>query len=78
MFELQEAFTRPTTPPVAKRGNLLFVKNGFTYVISSELSERVTEGTSYKKTPAEEDQILRTRLIGIVKKMQFPTPPPPK
>lgn len=78
MFELQEAFTRPSTPPVAKRGNLLFVKNGFTFVISSELSERVTEGTSYKKTPAEEDQILRARLIGIVKKMQFPTPPPPK
>ena len=78
MFELQDAFARPSTPPVAKRGNLLFVKNGFTFVVSSELSERVTEGSSYKKTPAEEDQILRARLVGIVKKMQFPAPATPK
>ncbi len=77
MFELQDSFSRPSAPPVAKRGNLLFVKNGFTFVISSELSERVTEGSSYKKTVQEEDQILRTRLLGIVKKMQFPSPATP-
>jgi hypothetical protein len=58
-------------PPVAKRGNLVFVKNGYIYVISTELAERVTQGTAYKKTKAEEDQILRQRLDDVVSKMQF-------
>src|SRR5476651_1671619 len=39
--------------PVAKRGNLLFVKNGFIFVVSTELAERVVEGRAYKKTVAE-------------------------
>jgi len=77
-------------PPVAKRGNLLFVKNGDVYVISTELAERVLEGKSYQKKPAEEDKLLRQRLDDIVSKMQFlktantrpnalttPTPPAP-
>ncbi len=37
------------TPPVAKRGNLMFVKNGFIFVISIELAERVTEGRAYQQ-----------------------------
>jgi hypothetical protein len=53
---------------------MMFVKNGYTYVVSTELSERVTEGSSYKKTAEEENQILHTRLLGIVKKMQFLSP----
>jgi hypothetical protein len=61
-------------PPVAKRGNLVFVKNGFVFVISTELAERVTQGTTYKKTKAEEDQILRQRLDDIVSKIQFSKP----
>jgi hypothetical protein len=69
------AFTDPNKPPVAKRGNLLFVKNGVVFVVSTELAERVTEGAAYKKTPEEEDQILRKRLVDIVSKMQFPKPP---
>lgn len=72
MFENRPVFgAAPTAPPVAKRGNVVFVKNGYTYVISSELSERVTEGSQYKKSPEEEDQILRNRLLDVVKKMQF-------
>jgi hypothetical protein len=59
-------------PPVAKRGNLLFVKNGYIFVISTELAERVTEGKAYKKTTAEEDELLRQRLDDVLKKMQFP------
>lgn len=80
MFDAHQVFgSAPAAPPVAKRGNLLFVKNGFTYVISTELSERVTEGSSYNKTVAEEDLMLRSRLVEIVKKMQFTKPaPPPK
>ncbi len=78
MFADQLAFTDREKPPVAKRGNLLFLKNGFVFVVSSELSERVTEGISYKKTPEEEDRILRKRLVDIVGKMQFPKAAPAK
>ena len=76
MVEQHATFGPPTTPPVAKRGNLLFVRNGYTFVISTELSERVTEGSHYKKTVQEEDQLLRDRLVGIVKKMEFVKPAP--
>jgi hypothetical protein len=61
--------------PVAKRGNLLFVRNGHIFVISIELAERVIEGRSYNKTTAEEDEILRTRLVDIVNKIAFAKPP---
>jgi hypothetical protein len=61
--------------PVAKRGNLLFVKNGHIFVISVELAERVIEGSSYKKTTAEEDDILRQRLSDVVAKIEFAKPP---
>ncbi|MCX6942583.1 MAG: hypothetical protein NTX09_17950 [Verrucomicrobia bacterium] len=56
---------------IAKRGNLLFVKNGHIFVISVELAERVIEGRTYTKTTAEEDEILRQRLIDVVDKIQF-------
>src|SRR5215216_1078934 len=41
--------------PVAKRGNLLFVRNGHIFVISTELAERVIEGRSYSKSTADEE-----------------------
>lgn len=58
--------------PVAKRGNQLFVKNGHIFVISIELTERVLERTIYKKTTAEEDELLRTRLNEVIVRLQFP------
>lgn len=61
-------------PIVAKRGNLLFVKNGFIYVVSVELAERVLERSTYKKTPAEEDEILRRRLTEAVSRITFAKP----
>jgi len=61
--------------PVAKRGNLLFVRNGHIFVISTELAERAIEGRSYSKTTAEEDEILRNRLTDIVTKISFAKPP---
>ncbi len=61
--------------PVAKRGNLLFVRNGHVFVISIELAERAIEGRLYTKTTAEEDEILRNRLNDIVAKMTFAKPP---
>ena len=63
--------------PVAKRGNLLFVKNETIFVISAELAERVVEGRAYDKTTEQEDEILRRRLMEIVDRMQFTIPPPP-
>lgn len=60
---------------IAKRGNLLFVRNGHIFVISTELAERAIEGVAYKKTTEEEDEILRQRLIDIVSKIQFANPP---
>lgn len=64
---------------VAKRGNLVFVRNGHIFVVSTELAERVIEGKSYEKKTEEEDEILRNRLIDLVSKMSFPkvaTPAP--
>ena len=58
--------------PVAKRGNQLFVKNGHIFVISIELTERVLERTTYKKTTTEEDEILRQRLNEVIVRLQFP------
>ena len=61
-------------PAVAKRGNLLFVKNGYIFVISVELAERIIEWRAYKKTVAEEDEILRQRLNDVAGRLQFPKP----
>jgi len=63
--------------PIAKRGNLLFVRNGHIFVISVELAERVIEGRTYQKTTAEEDEILRQRLNDVVAKIQFAKLPAP-
>lgn len=62
------------SPPVAKRGNLVFVRNGVIYIISTELAERVIERSTYKKTVAEEDEILRQRLADTLKKIEFTRP----
>jgi hypothetical protein len=63
-----------TRIPVAKRANLLFVRNGYTFVISIELAERVTEGRSWGKNKDEENEILWQRLRDIVNKIQFTGP----
>ena len=63
--------------PVAKRGNLLFVRNGHIFVISMELAERVIEGRAYTKTVEEEDELLRNRLSDIAGKIQFAKPATP-
>lgn len=57
--------------PEAKRGNLLFVRNDWIFVLSVELAERVLERSSYHKTTAEEDEILRTRLLDLLGKIEF-------
>ncbi|MEO6002421.1 MAG: hypothetical protein ABIZ04_11790 [Opitutus sp.] len=76
MFANKLSFIGPNeTIPDAKRGNLLLVRDGWTYVVSIELAERVLERSTYKKTTVEEDEILRQRLIDLVNKMEFTKPP---
>jgi hypothetical protein len=61
--------------PVAKRGNLVFIKNGFIFVISTELAERVIEGSAYTKTTQEEDVLLREQLGDLARSMVFSPAP---
>ena len=61
---------------VAKRGNLVFVQNGYVYVISIELAEKALESTAYNKTVAEEDALLRARLLTFLDKVTFTAPTP--
>lgn len=63
-------------PLVAKRGNLLVTKNDWVYVLSIELAERIIEHSTYNKTPEQEDDILRQRLVELLDKVQFTKPPP--
>ena len=63
-------------PPVAKRGNLLFVRDGHIYVLSIELAEKVLERSIFNKTVAEEDAMLQARLADLLAKIEFaPTQP---
>lgn len=57
--------------PEAKRGNMVFVRDNWIYVMSVELAERVIERSSYHKTTQEEDTILRQRLLELLEKVQF-------
>ncbi len=67
-----------SAPVVAKRGNLLFVRAGRVYILSHELAERVTQRSVFQKTPEQENEILRSRLIELTGRMQFPYGPEPK
>ncbi|HZZ18041.1 MAG TPA: hypothetical protein VFE25_01670, partial [Opitutaceae bacterium] len=71
MFDVPPVFGTAKEPAVAKRGNAIFVRDGYTFVISTELSERVTEGAQYRKSVQDEDQILRDRLAEVASKMEF-------
>ncbi|HEY1110392.1 MAG TPA: hypothetical protein VGE76_17205 [Opitutaceae bacterium] len=64
--------------PIAKRGNLLFVRNDYVYIISTEMAERIIEGKAYTRTTEQEDEALLARLIDIVNKIQFTKPVAPK
>ena len=44
-------------------------------MLSIELAERILERSTYKKTTAEEDEILRQRLVELLGKVTFSTPP---
>lgn len=57
--------------PKAKRGHMVFIKNEALVVISVELGEKSTERSLYKATQAEEDEVLKNRLIEISDSIVF-------
>jgi hypothetical protein len=63
------------TPIVAKLGELLFYRNGCVFMITLELSERVTEGTLFTATTEEENALLRARLLVVLDSITFAAPP---
>lgn len=75
-FEQRMNLSRWLEPAVAKRGNLCFVEQGYVFIISTELAERVLERSTYRKTPEEENAILSQRLLDLAGKMQFAGAPP--
>jgi len=75
MFADRVALVTNDNPPVAKRGNLLFVKNERVFVISMELAEKVLDHSTWDKKPAEEDEILTKRLLDILGKVSMLPPP---
>jgi len=77
MFSGRAIVINDSEPPVAKRGNLVFVHNSYVYVISTELAEKVLERSAYNKTITEEDALLRQRLLDLLNKITFAAPPAP-
>ena len=78
MFAHKLSFAAANEPvPDAKRGNLVVVRDGWTYVLSIELAERILERATYHKTTAEEDEILRQRLTDLLGKIDFTKPAAP-
>ena len=47
-------------------------------MLSTELAERVLERSTYSKTTAEEDELLRQRLLALLAKIEFRQPPAAK
>lgn len=76
MFNDRAIMSDSLPPLVAKRGNLLFVKDEHVYVVSVELAEKVLERTTWDKTPEQEDDILDDRLHDVLSKMTFTKVPP--
>lgn len=76
MFEHRVALAEGEPPPVAKRGNLLFVHAGHVYVVSTELAEKVVERRTYAKSVEEQNEILQKRLFDLVARMTFATEQP--
>lgn len=75
MFTQKLSFVTPDEKlPDAKRGNLVFVHEGWVFVLSMELAERILERSTYHKTTAEEDDLLRQRLIDLYRKIEFTKP----
>jgi hypothetical protein len=76
MFADRPSFFQTGEVFVAKRGNLVFVRDGHVFVLSIELAERALEQRSYSKTTEEEDELLRKRLLELLGRMTFASAAP--
>jgi hypothetical protein len=61
-----------SAPAIAKRGTLLCVQNGSIFILTAELAERVTQRSAFQKTPEQENEILRARLVELANRIQIP------
>jgi len=75
MFPARACILNNNNSIIAKRGNLLFVKNGYVFVVSIELVEKAVEHAAFTMTVAEEDAELRKRLLTFSDKITFTMPP---
>lgn len=75
MFANRPSFSATGEVFVAKRGNLLFLRDGHVYVMSMELAERALERRTYTKTTEEEDELLRRRLLELYGRISFTSTP---
>ena len=74
-FEPKSATPVPLEKRVmAKRGTLLFVRNRYVYVLSTELAERATKREGYESTPEKENAQLTARLTELAGRLVFPPP----
>jgi len=64
----------PVQPVIAKRGTMLFVRQGYVYVLSTELAERATERSTYQLTVEKENALLADRLTGLAGRLIFTGP----
>lgn len=71
MFANRPSFSATEEVFIAKRGNLLFLREGHVYVLSMELAERALERRTYAKTTEEEDELLRRRLLELYGRITF-------
>jgi len=71
MYRGRAGFIETNEPVIAKRGNVLFMRDGFVYVLSIELAEKALERFSYSKTVPEEDELLRKRLLELLARITF-------
>ena len=61
----------PENPVTAKRGTLLFVRQGYVYAISTELAERATQRRTYNQPADAENNTLAARLTAVANRLVF-------
>jgi hypothetical protein len=60
--------------PTARRGTLMFTQGDYMVIISSELGERATERSAYTRTDAQEQELLKERLVNLAKGLKLNVP----
>ncbi len=60
-----------TEPITAKRGTLIFVRHRHVYAISTEISERAMQRSTYRLTREQEDEKLSARLLALSGRLTF-------